>query len=241
MLKRFLLMFSLAIPLSGHCQSYADSPFYKKVAAVPSTALVEGWSHGSIKANGVVIDLSMSGFSSSPDFDKVRGWNINSWVDKKNPAHTFHYYFQYNQLNVVFAYDLLVEPIPGTDEIRCTFSALTDTDEVPETAWTRDKSFPVVALPGDLAPFVIKSGGVIAFTTLPLGPGKIAVDHYLRLTRTDITSDSAQMEDSETSTTSGESRTDLLQKIEQRFKNASSFDVKGTASAPIPGSSWSVT
>ncbi len=179
-------------PKSG--QSYADKPFYRPISAVPSTAFVEGWSHESNKANGVVIDLSMSNPSSSPDFDEIRGWNINSWVDKKNPAHTFHYYFQYNQLNVVFAYDLLVEPIPGTDGIRCTFSALTDTDEAPETAWTRDKSFRVVALPGNLTPFVIKSGGVIAFTTLPLGPGKIAVVHYLRLTRVDLTpdSDSAQ-------------------------------------------------
>jgi len=87
---------------------------------------------------------------------------------------------------VAFAYDLLVEPIPDTDEIRCTFSALTDPDELPESAWPRDKSVPVVALPGDLTPFVIKSGGVIAFTTLPLGPVKIAVDHYLRLTRVDL-------------------------------------------------------
>lgn len=188
MLKH-LLVFSLAIPLYGHCQSYADTPFYRLISAVPSTAFVEGWSHGSIKANGVVIDLSMSNDSSSRDFDQIRGWNINSWVDKKNPAHTFHYYFQYNQLNVVFAYDLLVEPIPDTDEIRCTFSPFTDAEQSPETAWTRDKSFPMVRLPGDLTPFVIKSGTVIAFTTLPLGPGKIAVVHYLRLTRTDLAQD----------------------------------------------------
>ena len=189
---KYLLAFALTMPfpLCGSGQSYADAPFYRPISAVPSTAFVEGWAHGSIKANGVVIDLSMSNSSSSPNFDEIRGWNINSWVDKKNPAHTFHYYFQYNQLKVVFAYDLLVEPIPGTDEIRCTFGALTDPDELPRMAWTRDKSFPVVALPGDLTPFVVKSGGVIAFTTLPLGPGKIAVDHYLRLTRADLTPDS---------------------------------------------------
>ena len=51
-------MFSLAIPLCAHCQSYADSPFYRATSAVPSTAHVEGWQHGSIKANGLVIDLS---------------------------------------------------------------------------------------------------------------------------------------------------------------------------------------
>lgn len=38
-----------------------------------------------------------------------------------------------------------------------------------------------------------------------------------------------------------QTRIDLLQRIADRFKNASSFDVKGTASAVIPGSSWRAT
>jgi hypothetical protein len=39
---------------------------------------------------------------------------------------------------------------------------------------------------------VIKSGDAIAITTRPLGEGRIAVVHYLRLTRTDLAPDSAQ-------------------------------------------------
>ncbi|MGB7167745.1 MAG: TlpA disulfide reductase family protein [Acidobacteriaceae bacterium] len=35
-----------------------------------------------------------------------------------------------------------------------------------------------------------------------------------------------------------QSRVDLLQRVANHFKNADSFDVKGTASADIPGSSW---
>lgn len=35
-----------------------------------------------------------------------------------------------------------------------------------------------------------------------------------------------------------QSRVDLLQRVADRFRNADSFDVKGTASAVIPGSSW---
>lgn len=241
MLKRFLVMFSLAIPLYCHGQSYADSPFYKRVPAVPSTAHVEGWSHGSIKANGIVIDLSVSEPSSSLDRDDLRGGSIHSWVDRNMPSHVFHYYRQYNQLNLVFGYDLHVEPVQGTDEIRCTFSTLTDPNELPEMAWPRDKYIPVVALPGELTPLVIKSGDVIAITTLPLGEGRISVVHYLRLARADMTPNSAQLEGSDTSDTTGESRTDLLQKVEQRFKNANTFDVKGTASAAIPGSSWRAT
>ena len=191
MLKRFLLMFSFAIPLCAHCQSYAYSPFYRSVTTIPSAAHVEGWSHGSTKANGVMINLSESVTSASPDFDEIRGWSLHSWVDKNKPGHLFHYYLQYDQLNVIFGYDLNVEPVQGTDEIRCTFSALTDPNELPETAWPRNKDTPVVALPGNLSPLVIKSGGVIAIATLPLGEGRIPVIHYLRLTRINLEPDSA--------------------------------------------------
>jgi hypothetical protein len=87
------------------------------------------------------------------------------------------------RLNVIFGYDLRVEPIKGTDEIRCAFSVLTDPDELPEKAWARSKDIPVVAVAADPTPLLIKSGDVIAITTLPFGPGKIAAVHYLRLTR----------------------------------------------------------
>jgi hypothetical protein len=185
---KYLLVFVLSIPMLSHCQSYADSPFYRAISALPSTASVEGWSHGSTSANGVVIDLSESVPTSSPDFDKIRGWSVQSWTDRNSPAHIYHYLLQYDQLNVAFGYDLLVEPIAGTDKIKCTFSALTD----PEIDWHRNKDIPVVSLPDDLTPVVIKSGDVLSITTLPLGPGKIAVVHYLRLTRTDLASASAQ-------------------------------------------------
>lgn len=185
MLKLCVIL-SLAFPLYCQAQSYADSPFYRPVAAIPTSAHVEGWSHGSIRANGVVIDLSESVPFSSPDFDRIRGWSDRSHVDRNTPAHVFHYLLQYDNLNVAFGYDLLVEPIQGTDEIRCTFEPLTD----PEVDWHRNKSIPLVALPADQKPVVIKSGGAIAITTLPLGKGKLAVVHYLRLTRTDIAPDS---------------------------------------------------
>lgn len=88
---------------------------------------------------------------------------------------------------MIYGYDLHVEPIQGTNEIRCTFSRLTDPEELQERGWQRDKDIPVVAFPPNLTPLVIKSGGVIAITTLPLGPGKIAPVHYLRLIRIDQT------------------------------------------------------
>ena len=183
---KFLAILPLAIPVSGHSQSYADSPFYRATSAVPTTAHVEGWQHGSIKTNGVVIDLSESVPSSLPDFDKIRGWSVGSWVDRNNPAHPFHFYIQYDRMNpvVVFGYDLLIEPIEGTDKIKCTFSALTD----PENGLSdRNKDIAPVALSTDLSPIVIKSGDAISITTLPLGEDKIAAVHYLRLTLIDQT------------------------------------------------------
>ena len=182
MLKHFL-MFFLTVPLCGHCQNYADSPFYRRASAVPSTAHVEGWSHGSIKANGVVIDLSESVPFSSPDFDEIAGWSLGSQVDGSQPAQLFHFYIQYDQLNVIFGYDLLTQPVEGTDKIKCTFSAFTDYT----VADHRNKDVIPVALPADLAPLVIHSGDAISIATLPLGQGKIAAVHYLRLTRTDLT------------------------------------------------------
>jgi peroxiredoxin len=43
------------------------------------------------------------------------------------------------------------------------------------------------------------------------------------------------------SSLSAQSRVDLMQRVADHFANANSFDVKGIASAPIPGSSWRAT
>lgn len=139
---------------------------------------------GGIKANGVVIDLYISP-RRSPNPYEMRHSLTNTWVDRTKPEHLFHYFSQYDRPNVTFGYDLHVEPLQGTDEIRCTFSAFADTDELPDQAWRRDKYVPIVSLPPDLTPLVIKSGDVISIATLPLGGSGMAVTHYLRLTRTD--------------------------------------------------------
>jgi len=187
---RYFLLLSLVLPLTGYGQSYADSPFYQPVSAIPSAAQVDGYAHGSIHANGVVIDLSEWTPDSSPDSERIAGWSAAADVDRGKPAQIFHFYTQYDHLNpvVVFGYDLLAEPVAGTDEIRCTFSALTD----PSWDWHRNQQVAPVALPTDLTPVVIHSGDVLAIRTLPLGPGRIAAVHYLRLTRTDQTPTSAQ-------------------------------------------------
>jgi hypothetical protein len=185
---RCFLMLSLVLPVSGYCQSYADSPFYQPVAAVPSTAHSEGYR--GISANGIVIDLSEWVPESSLGFDRIAGWSVAADVDGTKPAQVFHYYTRYDHMNpvVVFGYNLLAEPVEGTDQIRCTFSALTNF----EAGWLRNKEVAPVAFPASLTPVVIHSGDVLAIKTLPLGPGKIAAVHYLRLIRADQTADSTQ-------------------------------------------------
>jgi hypothetical protein len=186
-MRRYFLLLAFAIPMSGPCQSYARSPFYSPVSAIPSMARVEGYEHGSIKANGVVIDLSEWTPDSSPDAGAVAGWDVGADTDGSQPTELFHFYLRYNRLNVVFAYDLLVETVEGTDKIKCTFSAFTTPKH-----WPWPRTIVPVALPADLTPVVVRSGDVISIPTLPLGEGRIAAVHYLRLTRTDLTSDSAR-------------------------------------------------
>ena len=76
--------------------------------------------------------------SSSPDFEEIRGWQLESRVDGNKPAQIFHFYIQYNHLDVMFGYDLLAQPVEGTDKIKCTLWALTDSDK----AWQRNKAVP---------------------------------------------------------------------------------------------------
>jgi hypothetical protein len=120
MLKRFLLIIPLAIPFCGYSQGYADSPFYWIVSAVPSTAGAAGQENIRARANGIVIDALML----EPDPFAPR--LTNTWADSSTPEHIFHYFRQYDKLNAVFGYDLRVEPIEGTDQIRCTFTTLSD-------------------------------------------------------------------------------------------------------------------
>jgi hypothetical protein len=191
-LKSLLVCF-LALPLYGHSQSYADSPFYKSISAIPASARVEYTPHGNIKANGIVIDLSVSDWrrsvpETSSEFDESIGSAEQADVDRNGPARVFRFYIEYPSLNVTFAYDLLVQP-EGTDKIKCTFSAFNDPPYGP-----RRKDIPILALPADLSPLVIRSGDAIAIRTLPFPESKVEVIHYLRFTRIDLTpaSDTAQ-------------------------------------------------
>jgi len=120
MLNRFLLTLPLTIPLCGYSQGYADSPFYKIVSAIPSTAHAVGAENLRTRANGIVIDVSM--LEPAPFTPRL----TNAWADTSTPEHIFHYFRQYDELNAVFGYDLRLEPVQGTDQIRCTFTSLSD-------------------------------------------------------------------------------------------------------------------
>jgi hypothetical protein len=176
----------MTFPLSGYSQTYADSPFSVD-DTIPSSARVEGWQHGSIHANGIAVDLSES--HPALAIEQIADWNLQQEVDGAKPAQVFRFYIQYNRLGVTFGYNLLAQPVEGTDKIRCTFSQLTDSSS---PAWNRDKSIAPVALPADLPPLMIRSGQAIAISTYPVGEDKAAVVHYLRLTRMDATLEKSQ-------------------------------------------------
>jgi hypothetical protein len=191
-LKPFLVFF-LALPSYGYSQSYADTPFYKPISAIPASAREEYTHHGTIKANSIVIDLSVNDWrrsvpETSPEFDESIGSALQADVDRNGPARVFRFYIEYPSLNATFAYDLLAQP-EGKDKIKCTFSAFTDPPYGP-----RRKDIPILALPADLSPLVISSGDAIAIKTLPFTESKVEVIHYLRLTRIDQTpvSDTAE-------------------------------------------------
>src|SRR5258708_32252099 len=99
MLNCIILIIPLAIPLCGYAQGYADSPFYKIVSAVPSTARALGRAPGGTE-NGIVIDVSMLE-SARPFTPRL----TNAWADRSTPEHIFHYFRQYDKLNAVFGYD----------------------------------------------------------------------------------------------------------------------------------------
>ena len=68
-----------ALPLCAFSQSYANSAF-SITNEIPATAHVEGWSHGSIRANGLTIDLSES--RSALEMKEIRGSGTSSrtWI-----------------------------------------------------------------------------------------------------------------------------------------------------------------
>lgn len=180
MRKHLLAATLFVVPLCGHSQSYADSPFYKPSAPAPASAHVQGWQHGAITANGIVIDLSELVSASKPDFEEFSGWDLASHTDGTKPAQTFHFLVEFKNVNASFGYDLLVQPVEGTDGIKCTFSPLT---LPPGNKWPHDEGIVPVALSADLTPLVIKSGDTISIAMLPLGQGKSAVvTQYIRLT-----------------------------------------------------------
>ncbi len=126
MLKHVLVAMLCALPVYGYGQSYADSPFYKPSAPAPATANM-GWAPHGPKANDVVIDLYESVSRAAPGFEEIAGWTDAQHVDGTKPAQILHFFIEFPNLNIVFGYDVLAEPVEGTNKIKCTFSAPTDT------------------------------------------------------------------------------------------------------------------
>jgi hypothetical protein len=186
---RYLLAPALAIPFYGQCQGYVDPHLPKVIDNVPDTASSEGYGPGVIRANGVSVDLYRSQ-SEETLVDKGSGVVlILAQVDGETPKQVLHFVHQYGELRIAFGFNLLVEPLPGTDKIRCTFSTLTDPD-LPW--WRRDRDISPDPLPGGLGSVLVNSGDVLSLTTFPLSGDKLALVHYIRFTLADPGTSSAE-------------------------------------------------
>ena len=146
-----LLLTSASVPCTISAQTYEYSPFYQKVAAPPVGAF-HRWTP---RANGVIVNIRMT---------NVGGvWNEGMRVDGPKGQEVIHLFLDETRSSVSFAYDLLVEPIAGTQQVRCTFKPQS-AEAFPPGA---HQSFPQAPLSGLLDPLIVNDGDTIAISMIP--------------------------------------------------------------------------
>ncbi|WP_263366328.1 hypothetical protein [Edaphobacter bradus] len=176
-LQRALLLF-VALPLISaavRAQSYEHSPIYQKIAAPPAGA-IDRW-HPT--ANDVTVNITMTNVGSI--------WNEAMHVDGSNGQEIIHLIIEETKNNIAFAYDLLVQPIEGSQQVRCTFKP-----QAPDT-FPQSMKFPHMPISDSLEPVVIDNGGTIAISMIPDPDKKQKLVQYLQMQlRKPGTSDAAK-------------------------------------------------
>jgi hypothetical protein len=67
--------------------------------------------------------LQTGSFSMSLAVPHYGPWDEGMKVDGVQSRQVVHWYLQDNHYGVYFGYDLVLEPVPGSSQIKCTFSA----------------------------------------------------------------------------------------------------------------------
>jgi hypothetical protein len=152
-------------------QSYVNSPLYQ-LGERGGPGLHRRWSGPPTDANGTTTTISMSG-----DVGATGGNEEGMRVEGAPGSQILHWFVSFYRPRVTFGYDLFLEPVVGTNKIRCTFRTLTD----PEN-WSRDKSSQLVPLPEPLTPVEIEDGATLSISFLPEGDPKRVFVQQLRIT-----------------------------------------------------------
>lgn len=155
-LSLYLGLGIVAIPALAVGQSYQNAPFYQ-LAKQPPAGVIFRWGGRPTEANGISTQIVMS-------VHPTGGWEEGMRVDGQPGAQVLHWYAAFYKPHATFGYNLLLEPIPGSTRIRCTFSTMTE----PEGGFgLRDTSSSLVQLPEPLTPLIVESGDTVSVSFLP--------------------------------------------------------------------------
>jgi hypothetical protein len=164
------LLILLAAPHHLLGQEYENSPFYKKGDSAPASAVHRWTAH----ANGLTATISV--LFPSPEFAPS---NESMKVDGPEGKQKIHWYIEDLHSHVYFGYDLLLETVPGTQQIKCTFRPLTISAWSPST-WL-DQTLPTPPIPEGTTPLLIEDGETFNVSMLPESEHKYKIVEYVHI------------------------------------------------------------
>lgn len=168
-MRRLHLLFIalLILPLASGAQRFAHDPFYEKTQAADATAL-HRWDSS---ANGVIFHMSLTAPHYGP-------WDEGMKVDGAQSRQVVHWYLQDNHYGVYFGYDLVLEPVAGSSQIKCTFSAFNNPYD---RGGRMNGNLPHPTLSDSLTPLLVDSGDTLEIAMLPGPDGKEKFVQYIRV------------------------------------------------------------
>jgi hypothetical protein len=158
----------LAVPHLA-AQSYENSPFYQKGDSAPQSAKHRYTAH----ANGVTATISVA-FPSH----EFAPWNEGMKVDGPNGHQIIHRWIEDLHSHVYFGYDLILEPVPGTQQVTCTFKPLTVS---PQSSAALDPTLPSPPIPEGLDPLLLQDGETFNISMLPEAEHRYKLVEYVQV------------------------------------------------------------
>jgi hypothetical protein len=145
---RYFLALMVALLAAPHlliAQEWENSPIYKKGDPAPASSL-HRWT---TQANGLTVTIRMDHFQYGP-------WDEGMMVDGPRGHQVIHWFMADRYQHVLFGYDLLLEAIPDTNQVRCTVRPLTVTAWAPDARPDTTVLTPVV--PAESQPLILEDG-----------------------------------------------------------------------------------